>query len=88
MEDRNFVQIQCFAKIEDDIYAVVKYNTNISKLKVLPESVTSFCEFCYEVKNLGPLELCSVANLRYKKVALSVCEGLKSSVMKEGFEHN
>ena len=51
--DKKFVQIQCFAKIEDDISAVVKYYTNISKLNILPECVTSFCEFCYEVKKLG-----------------------------------
>ena len=87
LKDKKNVQIQCFAKMENDLYAVVKYYTNVLKLNILPESVSSFCEFCYEVKDLGPLESWSVTNLCYKVVALPVCEGLKISVMKEGFEH-
>ena len=50
LKDKKFVLIQGFAKIKDDKNAVVRYYTNISNLDIIPESVTSFFEFCYEVK--------------------------------------
>ena len=89
LKDSNFVKVECYAKIESTIYAVVKQFLNVRELKIVTDVCKPSLGYCFELSDLGPLKLRDVKTFAFKTVVFPCNnDSFSVSVLKEGFEHN
>ena len=89
LKDSNFVKVECYAKIESTIYAVVKQFLNVRELKIVTDVCKPSLGYCFELSDLGPLKLRDVKTFAFKTVVFPCNnDSFRVSVLKEGFEHN
>ena len=88
LKDSNLVKVECYAKIESTIYAVVEQFLNVRELPIVTDMCKPSLGYCFELIDLGPLKLPDVKTSAFKTVIFPCNnDSYKANVLKEGFEN-